>query len=456
MSIWKFGIASLAVISCIGVTGPAFADDEVDPISKLSDFAAKISEKTDDRINISGYFNAHYMIHDSVPEFVGKNLNDPLIQLREASLFADIILGSNVTFSTEAEFSYDFSDDESSGRVDKAIFNFNYAYLDLDLSGFSDDWDTDVYGSISLRAGKILVPFLSYNENKPSFKQVLMSQPFTAWNLAPVNPVMIDFDGFGWSDYGIVVNWSRALGSAGLIDLKVSAMNGMKSEENVFDANSVMLNPPVLAKPTVRPRDGFIQNEADLDDNNDDIATVVKLSYKMIGVPVDIGVSWYRGAWDNDATKNLTMTGVHFNYLEKDWTLKGEYVVSDVEQTSGINVVTAMGPAALNMSTGDYSATAFYIEGSYVPWRYGNRDARYVRLIARYDAVDTNDMAAFTPFDRDRVTLGTEWEFLRNVRFRYEWQKHTIHSFEKAPGPYVSAGGDEEITMSMVSLIAYF
>ncbi len=62
----------------------------------------------------------------------------------------------------------------------------------------------------------------------------------------------------------------------------------------------------------------------------------------------------------------------------------------------------------------------------------------------------------FTPFDRSRVTLGLEWEYLKNMRFRYEWQRHEIDNFSNAPAPYVAAGGRKEITMHMISLIASY
>ena len=80
----------------------------------------------------------------------------------------------------------------------------------------------------------------------------------------------------------------------------------------------------------------------------------------------------------------------------------------------------------------------------------------FVRIVTRYDDVDTNDKIAFTPFDRARITLGGEWEFAYNSRLRYEWQRTTIDDFGRAPPPYRNAGGKEHIQMHMASVIFAF
>lgn len=128
--------------------------------------------------------------------------------------------------------------------------------------------------------------------------------------------------------------------------------------------------------------------------------------------------------------------------------LKGEYVTAKVEQDP------APAPLAINAATGDYQMMAWYAELSYVVVRY--KGEKYLRLIARYDDVDTNDKAFFTPWDRSRVTGGMEFQFAPNARFRYEWQRSEIHDFQRAPQPYKDAGGKEKITMNMASVIFSF
>ena len=148
-----------------------------------------------------------------MPRLVGeKDPNQGFLQLREFSLFMDFAISEELTVSTEIEAA------DNGNR-----FTANYAYLDFQA--------TD---NLSFRVGKILVPFLSYNENKPSYKQFLMSQPFTAWQLAPVNATPIDVHAFGWSDAGATVNWFYDFEDVGILDIKFSAINGLGSDSNIL------------------------------------------------------------------------------------------------------------------------------------------------------------------------------------------------------------------------------
>lgn len=447
-------VITTLIMLCINVQAHA----EMDPMAVVERFAKHVSDATNQHVNISGYVNAHYMNHDGVPKLVNKDLDKPLFQIREASIFTDITLTDSLLISSELEMSYDFSSKHNSGRDDRFEILFNYYYLDIDLSN-ALDWDTDVTGNLSIRAGRILVPFLHYNENKPNFRQNLMSQPFTAWQLAPVNNVAIDYQQFGWSDTGFTINWNYAIGDMGILDVKFSVINGLGNESAVLDSNTVQLDPPGMMNPTVRPRDGLANTKSEWDDFsdvNDDKAFVMKVSYVPFSIPLNIGASVYHGAWDITGDRDITMYGFHFDYSEENWNLKGELLQADVEQTAGINPVSVPGPAPLNTSTADYSTNAWYLEGAYIPFRYGENLDRFIKGVIRYDVVDSNDKSVFTPFDRSRVTLGLEWQFLRNIRMRAEWQHHRIDSFNSAPAPYVAAGGDKDIDMAMISFIAYF
>ncbi len=397
-------------------------------------FGTVLIAHAQDDVLISGYGNTHLMDHSGTPKQVGKkDLDDSFFQLREFSLFMDFPISEAIIASAELEAG------DNGSR-----YTANYAYVDV-----------QVRDELSLRAGKILVPFLSYNENKPNFKQHLMSQPFTAWNLAPVVGLAIDFRGFGWSDTGVTANWNRSMGSQGILDLKLGLINGLGSDSNVLDDNAIQLS----TGPVVRPRDGLLQNETnnELRDNNSGKAKVAKATFQSLEFPVDAGVSWYLGDWDPEDKHALQMVGAHLNWMAAKWTVKGEYVLADVEQEAGIDPVADAGlpgPAGLNTSQSDYSMKAWYLEGSFVPKRW-EKD-QYVRLVFRLDDVDTNDNAPFTPFDRGRITVGAEWQFAPNSRLRYEWQKTTIDDFEKAPLPFRMAGGKEEINMNMASVIFSF
>ena len=427
----------------------------------LSAMSDNLAKATDYKLHISGYANAHIMVHNGMPKLINpdKDLSKPLVQLREASLFIDGTLTDNLIFSTELDLSIDLGKQEYSGHSDRGEFLVNYYYLDYDIGG-AFGWDADDYGKFSIRGGRILVPFNDYNENKASFEQYLMSQPYTAWQIVPVNNLPISFHQFGWTDVGVTFNWAHNVSTVGIIDLKLSVINGLGVEEGqVLDSNTVQLEAPSASNPTVRTRDGLFTNKShwdEVEDNNSNKAIVLKISYKSAGMPLDFGASWYEGKWDEDDERNLQMYGVHLNYVETDWTLRGEWVRANVEQIAGTNPVTEPGPSAINISTGDYKMYAWYLESSFVPFRYGINNRRYLRFIVRYDEVDTNDKIFFNSFNRYRVTLGTEWEFINSVRLRYEWQQHTLSDFEKAPSPLREAGGEEHIYVNMLSIIAYF
>jgi len=466
----------------------------IDPMKTMEDLSLSVKENTAGMLNLSGYINGHYMKHQGMTRFVGKDLNTHLLQIREASVFADILIKDYLVFSTELEMSLDFSDEEASGRDDAFEALLNYFYFDYQLSDHLG-WDEDDTGTLRFRVGRILVPFLSYNENKPSFKQTLMSQPFTAWQIAPVNNVAASFQQFGWTDVGLSINWSKSIGDAGLFDIKASVINGLGSETAVLDDNTIqiasamsmsmsmddegsmdgmdsrdsmdsmddmemsMMHMGSEVMPTVRPRDGLANAKSEWDDFsdvNDNKAIALKMSYASFSAPLEVGFSFYQGEWDADIGYDLTMMGLHMNYTPNDWSVKVEWVQADVEQGAGINVVSAMGPDAINNSTGSYTMSAWSIEGAYTAKRYGPSNRNFLTLLLRLDDVVTNDEATFSPFNRSRTTVGLEWGFLHNMRLRAEYQLHELRDYSSAPAPYISAGGEETISMGMLSLIAYF
>jgi len=455
----------------IGIT---FNLHAANPITTIGDWSDALRDRTNGRVNLSGYINAHYMKHEDMPVFVNRDPNEVLLQIREASIFADISVTDNVLFSTELEASYDFSDKNASGRDERFKGVLNYYYFDFDV-GTMRDWDLDGMGSLNVRIGRFLVPFLQYNENKPNFKQSLMSQPFTAWQVVPSNNAAIDFEQYGWSDFGFMFDWSKEFGP-GIFNIKGSIINGLGVDGDVLDTSEVTLNSTMMmamddgmgmgmgmgmmaVNPTVRVRDGLHNARSewdDISDSNSDVAYSAKISFAPYAMPLNIGVSWYSGAWDKDADHSLTMTGIHVDFIKPRGHIKGEIVRADIEQTAGINEVEAMGPSGVNTSTGDYTMSASYVEGAYKVWQYGAQKERYVKMVLRFDKVNTNDEASFTPFHRTRQTYGVEWQFLHNIRLRAEHQRHTLEDFDNAPPPFSAAGGGEEITMNMISIIANF
>ncbi len=388
-------------------------------------------------LNISGYGNAHIMGAKGTAKVVDQNsLGNTAMQIREFTLYFDFTITDRIIASVEFE----------AGRNAK-VYESNYAYVEIEA--------TD---NLKLRAGKLLVPFLYYNENKPNFKQYLMSQPFTAWNLAPVIGAPIETHGYGWSDIGMMLEWYGEVGESGLFSIKSALIDGISSQSNALDAGTVQLEDGGM-QPVVRTRSGLLHNEEDAPaiDNNNSKAVVLKAVYKSLENPLEVGASFYRGAWNNRGDKYLTMYGLHLNWLSGNFGLRSEYGLAQVDQDAGFDPVAAQGlngPAGLNTTTGNYAMKAYFVELSFVPV-FWSRD-RFLRLVGRFDDVDTNDQVAFTPFDRSRMTLGLEWQFAKGVRARLETQYSKIDDFDKAPQPYRNAGGKEVITMSMASIIFSF
>lgn len=400
-----------------------------------------------EQLSLSGYGNFHGMDHSGLPRFTNSpDGNDLFYQMREFSLFFDFDVAEGVIASLELE----------AGK-NGTHFSSNYAYVQFDIPTFVDCWDEEQHGSLNVSVGRILVPFLSYNENKLNFKQTLMSPPFTAQNFAPVVPLPADFFGLDWSDTGVSGNYTKYVESIdSFFSLKFATIEGLSSDSNVLDANFRTLT----SGPTVRIRDGLRQNEQDqLRDGNRNKATVLQASFALSDLPINAGFSWYRGSWNPAGDKDLNMYGLHFNWLAHNWTLKAEYGWGDVEQDAGSDPVTDAGLTGpgFNASTGNYGTQSWYVEGSYIVLRWGEGSDRYLRMIYRYDMVDTNDaLTGFNPFDRNRHTIGTEIQIIPGARLRYEWQYHTLQDFSLAPAPFLAAGGEEHVKMHMASVIFYF
>lgn len=377
----------------------------------------------------SGYGNVHYMDMDGMPRLAASNMDDGVLQLREFSLFLDAAVDEKLLLSAELE-----------GSMAGSAVQMNYAYLEYALRD-----------GLALRAGRLLVPFLRYNEEKPNFRQNLMSPPFTASFLAPVvHPNTRMATGIGWSDMGASLEWQRVT-DRGVVVATAGVFNGLAGGTVALDGDLVSFADGTPGGP-VRPRDGLAGNEAGSQDNNADKAVVARLRWQAPRWPLGFGLSAYGGAWDPAGQQRLELVGLDLRWRGELLDLRGEYGRGFVEQVGG---QLPVGAADLmpNYTTGDHDLSSLWLEAAWRGLRFDRH--RWLSAIVRYDEVDTNDEAMFTPFDRHRWTLGSEWQFHSNARLRFEWQRARIHDFAQAPS-MVADSLEEEPTMSMLSLIAWF
>ncbi len=71
--------------------------------------------------------------------------------------------------------------------------------------------------------------------------------------------------------------------------------------------------------------------------SNGKFAVVGKLSFMTSRFPLDVGFSFYHGAWDPTGSQGLSMFGLHANWISRNWTFRTEWVQAKVDQVAGIN-----------------------------------------------------------------------------------------------------------------------
>ena len=151
--------------------------------------------------------------------------------------------------------------------------------------------------------------------------------------MAPVIGTPLRKKGFGWPDYGALLDYRIFISAVGLVDFRLALIQGLQGSGRVLESNFATLAAQVpgmngaLINPSIRPRDGLFQNENfSLGDNNGNLAKVLKFSYRPISLNLIVGASLYTGKWDDNAQFDMTMYGFFGNHNSRNWGLKGEQV----------------------------------------------------------------------------------------------------------------------------------
>lgn len=207
-----------------------------------------------------------------------------------------------------------------------------------------------------LRLGKFLVPMGKFNEYlSPEYANKLPDRPKCLWNIVPIV----------WAETGAQLRGEYELRSAQSVNYAFYIVNGLEQSAN---------------------SDGTVGQGGDIrkmrqnnrDSNNSDKAYGGRIGFKP-AKSLEIGASYYTGAYTIDGKQNLSIMDLDAEYKRKELTLRGEYV-----------------RAIQDTSAADLTKHGFYAEAAY-------RVNKHFEPVVRYDQADLDDGSGH---DIKRSTIG--------------------------------------------------
>jgi Gram-negative porin len=118
--------------------------------------------------------------------------------------------------------------------------------------------------------------------------------------------------------------------------------------------------------------------EASSGDNNDDKAFGGRLAYAWLP-EYEVGVSYYKGAYDEDGDLDFTAYGVDLNYVSTYFTVRGEYIETESEGFNDHDEITT------------YDRNGWYLQGSWFLKQTGVEFLAPVELVAQWSEVNEFD-----------------------------------------------------------------
>ncbi len=167
------------------------------------------------------------------------------------------------------------------------------AYTDIQLTSW-----------MNFRAGVLLVPFGNIERDHFAPIREVVSQPLTSYAIAPA----------AWTDNGLGVNGKFNLSDSWIADYQAYVIAG-------FDDS-------ISTTGLQEARQGFGV------DNNNSKAFAGKLSLQN-STGFVLGLSYYKGAWNDSGTQDITGFNVDFDYSYKWFEILGEYTDMDIGQEIG-------------------------------------------------------------------------------------------------------------------------
>jgi len=313
--------------------------------------AQEDSELDIGRFAIAGYGDVSYIDQD------GMNNN---VESRFVPIFL-FQLSEKIHIESELEFSID-----ENGETEVEM---EYA----DLHYFLND-------NTTITAGKFLLPFGQFGPNlHPSWINKLPSGPGLYGHggngsLVPLVPVM--------SDTGVNLRNSFKLG-AGKLFTDFYVVSGPREEEE----EEIGIDDPEEGGHGSIPEVGF---EAGKGDNNSDKAFGGRVAYAFLP-SIEIGYSFYNGAYSDDATLDYKATALDFNWIGTFASIRGEIIDTSTdfldEDDGEIDV---------------FDRSGWYIQGSWQMRQLDKDILNPFELVLRYSEI--NDA-----LEGERWTVGVNY-----------------------------------------------
>lgn len=288
------------------------------------------------RFAIAGYGDVSYIDQDEL------NSN-------ATSRFVPIFLfqlSEKIHIEAELEFSID-----ENGETEVEM---EYA----DLHYFLND-------NTTITAGKFLLPFGQFGPNlHPSWINKLPSGPALYGHggnglMTPLMPVL--------SDSGINVRNSFNVGS-GKLFTDFYYVSGPREEEEEHGEEAEEIE-----------EDGHgaipeVELEFASGDNNSDKAFGGRVAYAFLP-SLEVGYSFYNGAYDHDSTLDFNATAIDFNWIGTYTTIRGEMINTSIDELHEDGDIEA------------FDRNGWYLQGSWQMRQLGQQALNPVELVARYSEI---------------------------------------------------------------------
>ena len=264
------------------------------------------------------------------------------------------------------------------------------AYTDVQLSSW-----------MNFRAGILLMPFGNIERDHFAPIREVVSQPLTSYAIAPA----------AWTDNGLGINGRFNLSDTWIADYQAYIVAGLDNN---------------ITTTTLRDaRQGFGV------DNNNSKAFAGKITLQNSS-GFNLGLSYYKGAYNDTGTKDITGFNVDFDYKKNWFEILGEYTDMDIEQEIGADTHL----------DGYYLRNIIGLNGL-LPENFLGADFPHAHLsfVTQYDEVTIENFYDATSPDNyeRRITLGLRLKPTSSLAFNLNYED------ANARGPDRILRGNDEL-----------